>query len=79
MTPGKVRGCRSGTQPPDSTTGCGGNPQDILPLRVAPSDQPDDIPDAYHAGFAIETGSAWITTDRGFARYPDLRWRHPLD
>lgn len=36
------------------------------------------IPDAYLAALAIETGSEWITTDRGFSRYPGLRWRHPL-
>ena len=37
------------------------------------------IPDAYFAALAIETGSEWITADRGFARFPDLQWRHPLD
>lgn len=37
------------------------------------------IPDAYHAALAIESGSEWITTDRGFARFPGLRWAHPLD
>jgi toxin-antitoxin system PIN domain toxin len=37
------------------------------------------IPDAYHAALAIESGSEWITSDRGFGRYPGLRWRHPLD
>lgn len=36
------------------------------------------IPDAYLAALAIESGSEWITTDRGFARFPGLRWRHPL-
>lgn len=37
------------------------------------------IPDAYHAALAIESGCEWITLDRGFARFPGLRWRHPLD
>jgi uncharacterized protein len=37
------------------------------------------VPDAYLAALAIESGSEWITTDRGSARYPGLRWRHPLD
>jgi hypothetical protein len=37
------------------------------------------VPDAYLAALAIESGSEWITTDRGFGRYPDLRWRHPID
>lgn len=36
------------------------------------------VPDAYFAALAIESGSEWITTDDGFARYPGLRWRHPL-
>jgi len=37
------------------------------------------VPDAYLAALAIETGSEWVTTDRGFARYPGLRWRHPIE
>jgi hypothetical protein len=37
------------------------------------------VADAYHAALAIESGSEWITADRGFARFPALRWRHPLD
>ena len=37
------------------------------------------IPDAFLAALAMESGCEWITTDRGFARYPGLRWRHPLD
>lgn len=37
------------------------------------------VPDAYLAALAIESGSEWITTDRGFARYRGLRWRHPLE
>lgn len=36
-------------------------------------------PDAYLAALAMESGSEWITTDRGFARYPGLRFRHPLE
>jgi toxin-antitoxin system PIN domain toxin len=34
---------------------------------------------AYLAALAIESGSEWVTTDRGYARFPGLRWRHPLD
>lgn len=37
------------------------------------------IPDAYNAALALEHGCDWITLDRGFARFPGLRWRHPLD
>ena len=37
------------------------------------------IPDAYLAAMAIEKDGEWITTDRDFARFPGLRWRHPLN
>jgi len=37
------------------------------------------VSDAYLAALAIESGSEWITTDRDYARFPGLRWRHPLD
>lgn len=37
------------------------------------------VPDAYLAALAIESSALWITTDRGFARYEGLRFRHPLD
>lgn len=36
------------------------------------------VPDAYFAALAIESGSEWITTDRDYARFAGLRWRHPL-
>jgi uncharacterized protein len=36
------------------------------------------IPDAFLAALAIESGSEWITTDRDYARFAGLRWRHPL-
>ena len=37
------------------------------------------VPDAYLAALAIETGSELVTTDRDFARFPDLDWRPPPD
>lgn len=37
------------------------------------------IPDAYLAALAIESGSEWVTTDRDYARFPNLRWRHPFE
>jgi uncharacterized protein len=37
------------------------------------------VPDAYLAALAIEHGCLWLSADRGFARYPGLRHRHPLD
>ncbi len=36
------------------------------------------VPDAYLAALAIESGAEWITADRGFSRFPGLRWSHPL-
>lgn len=38
----------------------------------------NEIPDAYLAALAIESGSLWITTDTGFSRYEGLRFSHPL-
>jgi uncharacterized protein len=37
----------------------------------------DLVADAYLAAIAIEAGCEWITTDRDFARFKSLRWRHP--
>ena len=37
------------------------------------------VPDAYHAALAMQTGCEWVTLDRGFGRYRDLRWCSPLD
>ncbi len=37
------------------------------------------VPDAYFAALAIEWGCEWMTTDRDYARFPGLRWRHPLE
>jgi toxin-antitoxin system PIN domain toxin len=36
------------------------------------------VTDAYLAALAIEHGCELITTDSDFARFPGLRWRHPL-
>jgi hypothetical protein len=36
------------------------------------------VTDAYFAALAIESGAEWVTTDRDFARFPGLKWRHPL-
>lgn len=36
------------------------------------------VPDAYHAALAMDHDATWITTDRDFARFPDLRWATPL-
>jgi toxin-antitoxin system PIN domain toxin len=36
------------------------------------------VADAWHAALAIEYDCEWITCDSDFARFPGLRWRHPL-
>jgi len=36
------------------------------------------VPDAWLAAVAIEHGCEFVTTDRDFARFPGLRWVHPL-
>ena len=36
------------------------------------------VTDAYLAALAIEHGCELMTTDSDFARFPELRWRHPL-
>jgi toxin-antitoxin system PIN domain toxin len=33
------------------------------------------VPDAYLAAVALEQAAVLVTFDRGFARYPGLRWR----
>jgi hypothetical protein len=36
------------------------------------------VRDAYFAALAIEWGCEWMTTDRDYARFPGLKWAHPL-
>lgn len=38
----------------------------------------NQVPDAFLAAIAIEQGATWVSSDRGFAGFPDLRWSHPL-
>jgi predicted nucleic acid-binding protein len=35
------------------------------------------LTDAWFAALAIEAGCEWITLDRDYARFPNLRWRTP--
>jgi uncharacterized protein len=35
------------------------------------------VPDAWYAALAVESSCEWITLDRVYARFPDLRWRIP--
>jgi uncharacterized protein len=39
--------------------------------------QGPDISDAWFAALAIEWGCEWITFDRGFSRFPGLKWDTP--
>jgi toxin-antitoxin system PIN domain toxin len=39
----------------------------------------NDIPDAFLAAYSLENSAAWLSADRGFARFTRLRWAHPLD
>jgi uncharacterized protein len=36
------------------------------------------VPDAWLAALAIENGCELVSTDRDFARFEGLRWKHPL-
>lgn len=39
----------------------------------------NDIQDAYLAAYALENNATWLSADRGFARFRELRWEHPID
>jgi toxin-antitoxin system PIN domain toxin len=39
----------------------------------------DLVPDAYLAALAIENACEFVTDDKGFRRFPGLRWRQPLN
>lgn len=36
------------------------------------------VPDAHLVAIAVENGATVATRDRGFARFPDVRWLDPL-
>ena len=36
------------------------------------------VADAQHAAVALEHGCTMVSTDSDFARFPELRWQHPL-
>lgn len=38
-----------------------------------------DVQDVFLAAAAIEHGATWISYDRGFSRFTELRWRTPAD
>jgi predicted nucleic acid-binding protein len=36
-----------------------------------------DVSDVYLAAFAVQNDATFVTFDRGFARFPGLRWMEP--
>jgi hypothetical protein len=47
-------------------------------LCVATDTRGPRVTDAWLAALAIEWGCEWITLDRGFARFPGLKWQVPV-
>jgi hypothetical protein len=47
-------------------------------LLSLPGIQANDVPDAHLAALAIEHGLTLCSSDRGFARFPNLKWQDPL-
>ena len=39
----------------------------------------NDIPDAYHAALALEWDCVWVTTNKGFKRFKELKCKHPFE
>jgi len=39
----------------------------------------NDVSDAYLAAYALDNNATWLSADRGFARFKQLRWSHPLE
>jgi toxin-antitoxin system PIN domain toxin len=52
--------------------------QQVLAALISTTTSSRDIHDAHLAALAIEHGLILCTADRGFARFPGLRWENPL-
>ncbi len=48
------------------------------PLMNTAVTRANHVPDAHLAALAMEHGLTLCSSDRGFARYPGLRWENPL-
>jgi len=62
-------------------TACGqgaGHWEIFLDLRRSADARGNLVPDAYHAALAIGYAIEWITLERGYTRFPELRWSSPL-
>jgi toxin-antitoxin system PIN domain toxin len=49
----------------------------FLDLLASTNAAGNAVSDAWLAALAIESGSEWVTWDKGFARYPGLKWSTP--
>ena len=62
-----------------TTVGPGPNQWEVFQRLCRDADARGNlVSDAWLATTAIEHNATLITTDRDFARFPGLRWRHPL-
>jgi predicted nucleic acid-binding protein len=48
-------------------------------MRVVTHARIFDPPSSIDDALVIESGNEWVSTDRNFARFPGLRWHHPLE
>jgi toxin-antitoxin system PIN domain toxin len=53
--------------------------QEVFSQLISTITSANLIPDAHLAALAIEHGLILCTADRGFARFPGLRWENPLE
>jgi uncharacterized protein len=51
----------------------------ILDALMRGVDRSADVPDAHLAALALEYDLTLASTDRGFARFPGLRWENPIE
>ena len=49
----------------------------FLELATLTNAAGNSVADTWLAALAIESGSEWITWDKGFAKYPGLKWSTP--
>jgi toxin-antitoxin system PIN domain toxin len=78
-TPDEVFSFVNAVRSPAATTRVSPGPRHWLifqDLVVAADLRGAETTDAYLAALAIESGCEWWTTDRGFGRFPGLRWRN---
>ena len=65
-------------QPPVWTPGPTERHLEVLDQMMGAISVSNHVPDAELAALAVEHGLELVTADRGFARFPGLRFRNPL-